>query len=62
MDEFTSISDYKPWIENLRLINGKGTSSTGKLQSVQISGGTHFWRDKDGREMLQTVELWLDRP
>ena len=62
MDEFTSISDYKPWIENLQLINGRGNSSTGKLQSVQISGGTHFWRDEDGREMLQTVELWLDRP
>jgi len=51
-DEFTSVATYRTWTGMLEEV------ATGKLKCVEI-GGTHFWRDSDGDELVEIVAKWL---
>ncbi|KAF8638299.1 hypothetical protein AX17_002319 [Amanita inopinata Kibby_2008] len=53
-DEFTSVSKYKRWTDELRGM-GKG----GGLEIVEMRGGTHFWRGGVGVAMSKVVADWL---
>ncbi|KAJ7494629.1 Alpha/Beta hydrolase protein [Mycena galericulata] len=52
-DEFTSVASYRTWRGAL-----EGTAA-GKLQCAEVRGGTHFWRDSDGDELVAIVSQWL---
>lgn len=46
-DEFTSISNYKSWSEQL--------SKEGRVKVVEVEGGTHFWRGRAGETLKKSV-------
>jgi alpha/beta superfamily hydrolase len=50
-DEFTSITKYKAWKEEL-----KGRGDAERLQVVEVPRASHFW---EGREMKQIISEWL---
>ena len=45
-DEFTSVSKYRQWTEELG------------VRVVEIAGGTHFWQGR-GKELKHSVIGWL---
>ncbi|KAJ6607401.1 Alpha/Beta hydrolase protein, partial [Mycena sp. CBHHK59/15] len=52
-DEFTSAARYRAWRSGLE------GATRGKLKCVEVGGGSHFWRDEDGDELLEIVSGWL---
>ncbi|KAJ7034920.1 Alpha/Beta hydrolase protein [Mycena alexandri] len=52
-DEFTGAGRYRAWRSGLEGIGG------GKVECVEVEGGTHFWRDKDGEEVVERMVGWL---
>lgn len=52
-DEFTSVSKYRIWGEQLQ------GDTNGRLELVEITGGTHFWRGEAGEQLESVVQGWL---
>ncbi|KAJ7773100.1 Alpha/Beta hydrolase protein [Mycena metata] len=56
-DEFTGVGRYRTWGGVLEGIGGgKGT---GKVECVEVKGGSHFWRDRDGKAVVERLVGWL---
>ncbi|KAF8071755.1 Alpha/Beta hydrolase protein [Lyophyllum atratum] len=53
-DEFTVVSKYKDWRENLEEESGGG-----RLRVVEIPGGSHFWRGRSGQQLNEQIRGWL---
>ncbi|KAJ7127109.1 Alpha/Beta hydrolase protein [Mycena epipterygia] len=53
-DEFTSAANYRTWRSGLEAEN-----IAGKLECVEVEGGTHFWRDSDADALVEIVSRWL---
>lgn len=54
-DEFTSISSYKVWVEQLE----KAASSSDRLHIVEIPNASHFWHGHTGLELGRVLRGWL---
>jgi len=52
-DDFTGISKYTPWSEELR------ENAKGELKVELVLGGTHFWQGKHRRALVAHVAQWL---
>ncbi|KAJ7178569.1 Alpha/Beta hydrolase protein [Mycena crocata] len=51
-DEFTSVGRYRTW-------RGTLEAEGGKLDCVEVAGGTHFWRDADLDALVQLASNWI---
>lgn len=52
-DEFTGASSYENWRKELE------HEGSERLKVVEIKGASHFWRGRQGRELVETVKQWL---
>ncbi|TDL25640.1 alpha/beta-hydrolase [Rickenella mellea] len=63
-DQFTSIENYRQWVNGLRKeskqLQGEGDRH-GSFEVIEIAGAGHFWGGISGRNMLDRVAEWLDR-
>ncbi|KAK0211046.1 Alpha/Beta hydrolase protein [Desarmillaria ectypa] len=55
-DDFTSVSKYERWTEELRTLTGTDAK---RLEIVRVNGASHFWRDREERVLTAAVERWL---
>lgn len=53
-DEFTSAASYRAWRGGL-----EAEKIAGKLECVEVEGGTHFWRDADADALVEIVSRSL---
>ncbi len=54
-DEFTGVSNYKGWAEQLI----KAALKSNRLRIVEIQNASHFWRGHTGLELAQMLGGWL---
>ncbi|KAK7033025.1 peptidase-S15 domain-containing protein [Favolaschia claudopus] len=54
-DQFTGVSSYRTWKSTLEATPTTG----GKLRFVEVKGGSHFWRDEAGDELVELVSEWV---
>jgi uncharacterized protein len=52
VDEFTGITSYKSWGQELKALNGH-------LQISEIQGASHFWRGGAGQALQEELHRWL---
>ncbi|KAJ7363915.1 Alpha/Beta hydrolase protein [Mycena albidolilacea] len=52
-DQFTSAAAYRTWKSMLE------TGPVAQLKCVEVKGGSHFWRDDDGDELVELVSGWV---
>ncbi|KAG7448137.1 alpha/beta-hydrolase [Guyanagaster necrorhizus] len=55
-DDFTGVSKYERWTEELRRLAGTDAQ---RLEIVRVDGASHFWRGQDEQVLAAAVERWL---
>lgn len=56
-DDFTAVTRYRAWKENLQ--GEAGEDCEDRLKFVEIAGGSHFWRGQAGQRLWEEVRRWL---
>ncbi|GLB40229.1 hypothetical protein LshimejAT787_0801000 [Lyophyllum shimeji] len=57
-DEFTGVSKYRDWRQDL-----ENEAGGGRLKIVEIPGGSHFWRGRSGQQLAEAqMPLPDERP
>ncbi|KAL0954829.1 hypothetical protein HGRIS_003774 [Hohenbuehelia grisea] len=55
-DEFTSISKYRGWQNELESL--AEAADRGTLKVVEIEGGSHFWGGRAGEDLIEAIGEW----
>ncbi|GAB1521687.1 hypothetical protein RhiTH_004784 [Rhizoctonia solani] len=63
-DQFTGISNYQSWANNLEQAQGSSTSEaigSGAIEVKMVTGADHFWRGRFNRQMTEAIITWLEK-
>ncbi|CAE6427438.1 unnamed protein product [Rhizoctonia solani] len=63
-DQFTGISNYQSWADNLQRVQHSSTSEAvpnGIVQAKMIPGADHFWRGRFNQQMTEAIINWLEK-